>query len=78
MSESDSVKKCVCLSCSQPDVMAKIDEEYRKKPIKTQHTLADGTNIDTTIVAQQPKLRSYTESMITNISEHGVNYIRDF
>jgi hypothetical protein len=29
--------------------MSKIDEEYRKKPIKTQHTLADGTNIDTTI-----------------------------
>jgi 2-C-methyl-D-erythritol 2,4-cyclodiphosphate synthase len=27
------------------------------------------SNIDTTIVAQQPKLRSYIESMITNISE---------
>ena len=48
MDHSDSEKKCVCLSCSRPDLMSKIEEEYRKKPIKTELTLADGSNIDTT------------------------------
>ena len=49
MSHSDSEKKCVCLSCSRPDLMSKIEEEYRKKPIKTEFTLADGTTLDTTV-----------------------------
>lgn len=48
MSHIDSDKKCVCLSCSRPDLMSKIEEEYRKKPIKTEFTLADGSTIDTT------------------------------
>lgn len=50
MSESnDTDKKCICLSCSRPDLIAKIDEEHRKKPIKTGFILADGTTIDTTV-----------------------------
>ena len=49
MSQIDFHKKeCVCLSCSRPDLMSKIEEEYRKKPIKTEFTLADGSTIDTT------------------------------
>ena len=49
MSHSDAEKKCVCLSCSRPDLMSQIEEEYRKKPIKTEFTLADGSTIDTTV-----------------------------
>ena len=48
MSDSDSEKKCVCISCNRPDLMSKIEEEYRTKPIKTDFTLADGTTINTT------------------------------
>lgn len=50
MSESnDTDKKCVCLSCSRPDLMVEIEKENRKKPIKTEFTLADGTTLDTTV-----------------------------
>ena len=49
MSDPDSEKKCVCLSCSRPDLMSIIEAEYRKKPIKTEFTLANGTTINTTV-----------------------------
>ena len=49
MSYSDSEKECACISCSRPDLMAEIEKANRKKPIKTEFTLADGTTVDTTV-----------------------------